>query len=243
LQSINSPLYGLKSRVETIQRAVLLLGARNIAAMALQTGLSTVFKMNMEGYDSADEDLWSNGLRTAIAARRVMKQLLDRPDQADIAYATGLMHDLGKIVTSEFLREKSRQYIENVYREHEGNFLAAENALFGTNHVLIGESIAKNWHLPESFAIVMRYHHTPSEAPEEYRELAIATHLGDHFSMMAGAGTILDSMDYPIDPIVDRYVKRDAKWETYTFPKLLLDIDKEYQKAVGFSSESGGNDV
>ncbi|MDJ0838155.1 MAG: HDOD domain-containing protein [Acidobacteriota bacterium] len=243
LQSINSPLYGLKSRVETINRAVVLLGARNIAAMALQTGLSTVFKMNLEGYDSDQEDLWRNGLRTAIASRKIMIELMDDKKLADTAYATGLMHDIGKVVTAEFLREKSKQFVESAYIENEGNFLAAEDALFGINHTVIGEHIAKNWHLPESFAAVMRYHHTPSEAPEEYRSLAVSVHLGDTFSMMAGTGTYLDSMDYPVDPIVDHYIKRDAAWNTITFPKLLLDIDKEYQDALQLSGESGGSDV
>ncbi len=240
LQSINSPLYGLKSRVDTIGRAVVMLGARNIAAMALQTGLSTVFRMNLEGYDSSQEDLWNNGLRTAIAARRVMRDLLSRPELGDIAYATGLMHDLGKIVISDFLREKSRQYIEQVYHEHEGNFLAAEDAMFGTNHTLIGEQIAQSWHLPPSFAAVMRYHHAPSEAPEEHRALAVAAHLGDMFSMMLGDGTALDSMDYPIDAIVDSFLTRGPDWETHVFPKLLLDIDNEYRTAIELS---GGPDV
>lgn len=241
LQSINSPLYGLKTQVETIHRAVVLLGARNIAAMALQTGLSTVFKMNLEGYDSDQEDLWRNGLRTAIGARKVMQEIIKKPKQADVAYATSLTHDLGKVVLSDFLKEKSKQFVEAAYREHPGNFLEAENAMFGLDHTQIGENIAKSWNLPESFAVVMRRHHKPSEAPEEYRDLCVACHLGDIFSMMAGSGTQLDNLDYGVDPIVNTYITRDAVWETQTFPKLLLDIDTEFQTAMNFSEQSGGN--
>ena len=242
LQSINSPLYGLRTQVETIHRAVVLLGARNIAAMALQTGLSTVFKINLDGYDSTHEDLWRNGLRTAIASRRIVRDLF-KEEYGDIAYATGLMHDIGKVVTSEFLREMSKLFIEATYREHDGNFLAAEDALFGTNHTVIGQQIAQNWNLPESFATVMRYHHRPSEAPEEYRGLVVAVHLGDTFSMMAGTGTKLDNMDYPLDAITDTFIKRDPKWEVLTFPRLLLDIDKEFQEALRLSGEGGDSHV
>jgi len=232
LQSINSPLYGLKAQIDTIARAVVLLGARNIAAMALQTALSGVFRMNLEGYDSGHEELWHNGLRTAIGARLITAELLGEPGLADKAYACALMHDLGKIVISELLREIPRERVEEVHRDHAGNFLAAEDALFGTNHAILGQSIAESWHLPESFAMVMRYHHTPSEAPEPFRILALAAHLGDIFSMMAGTHTHLDNMNYPLDPIADEYISRDETWETATFPRLLLEIDDELQKAV-----------
>ncbi len=84
LQMVNSPLFGLKAKVATIQRAVVLLGSNTVANIALQTGMSKIFKEDLVGYNSTKEDLWQHGLRTAIASRLVAERLLCK-EQAGVA--------------------------------------------------------------------------------------------------------------------------------------------------------------
>lgn len=242
LQMVNSPLFGLKSKVGTIQRAVVLLGSNTVANIALQTGMSKIFKEDLTGYNSTKEDLWQHGLRTAIASRLITEQLFSK-EASGLAYAAGLLHDVGKIVISEFLEANYDEFTAAAAGREQTNFLDAELKNLGTNHAKVGAMVADRWNLPEPIGIVIQHHHRPSEAPPEYKELALSVHLGDIFAMLEGYTTQLDGLSYTIDPIAEEYVKKDAKWEVMTYPKLLLEIDTEFVKAIKLSASVGGNDV
>ena len=242
LQAVNSPAIGLRAKVVTIQRAVILLGANTVADIALQTGMTELFNFNLTGYSSTAEELWRHCLRTAIASRRVASEILCSKT-GDVAYAAGLLHDIGKVIISEFLEEQSDNLFSGTETDSDRDFLEAENALFGTDHTRVGARIAEKWHLPTAFQMAIRYHHQPGNAPEEWRELCLAVHIGDMLAMLVGEGTALDNMSYSIDPMVDKYIMRDKNWEMKTFPRLLLNIDTECQKAANLCSGMGGADV
>jgi putative nucleotidyltransferase with HDIG domain len=240
LQMVNSPIFGLKAKIGTIQRAVVLLGANTVANIALQTGMSKVFKEDLLGYNSTKEDLWQHGLRTAIASRLVAERLLGKENNG-VAYAAGLLHDIGKVIISNYLEHND---VTNLSPDSpQDNFLKVEFNALGIDHAKVGAMVAEKWNLPEPIRAVILHHHRPSESPESFTDLAFAVHMGDLFAMMAGSNTQLDGMAYPIDPIAETYVKRDATWEIETFPRLLLDIDTEFRKAIKLSGSLGGNDV
>jgi alkyl hydroperoxide reductase subunit AhpF len=52
MKAVNSPLYGLKGRVQSVQQAVTYLGVREISAIAYETGLQAAFP---QVQDSRDE--------------------------------------------------------------------------------------------------------------------------------------------------------------------------------------------
>ncbi len=240
LHMVNSPFYGLRSQVSTIKRAVILLGGITVAHLALQTGLSRMFEVRLNGYGAGSHDLWRHSLRTAIAARQIARLTFSKLSEG-LAYTAGLIHDIGKVVISEFLEDESVQERIRVGDMDPDDFLESERRFFGVDHAEVGANIAESWNLPETLLEAIVHHHRPSLASLESQELCLAVHLGDVFSMLAGAGTGLDTMSYALDPMVDRFIKRDADWELKSFPKLLMDIDAEFQEAMELSKMSGGH--
>ena len=234
LQTVNSAIYGLKSEISSIKRAVVMLGAKTVAEIAVQTSLGKALDHDLSGYHSGRDDLWRHGLCTAIASKQVATQLLDA-STAEIAYTAGLLHDIGKIIISELLIEARTTINEKISEDSYSSFLEKEVEMFGIEHAEVGALIAESWNLPDVLVNVIRYHHHPSKAPEADRKLILAVHLGDIFAMMAGAGTQLDNMHYPLDPIAEELIERDDRWQLETFPKLLLNIDTRYQEAVALS--------
>ena len=52
----------------------------------------------------------------------------------------------------------------------------------GVNHGEIGAKIAEKWNFPPVIANVIRYHHEPLSAPEEYRKLTGIIYVSDLLS-------------------------------------------------------------
>jgi len=152
-----------------------------------------------------------------------------------LAYTAGLLHDIGKIVLSDFFEnEEFAAKVEDGAMDND-DFLGSEERLFGINHAQVGARIAESWNLPQPLQVAILHHHQPSAAPDEFQELCLAVHLGDVFSMLAGVGAGMDSSRYTLDPMVDRFIRRDADWELKSFPKLLGDIETEFREALSLS--------
>jgi putative nucleotidyltransferase with HDIG domain len=229
LQRVNASSLGLRTPVNRIRRAVVLLGARAVADLALEAGLSRTIRQNLGGYQVDGEQMWRHCLLTAIASRRIAQTLMGNND-ADLAYAAGLLHDVGKIVVSDFLIEDKR-FLESLKGPPE-SFLDAEQRRFGTDHARAGMAASELWRLPEAIQTVIRYHHHPSKAPEPFRELVVCVHLGDIFAMMAGDGTGIDSLSYAMDPLAGQYLRKQG---SNVFQRLILAVNEEYRSALGFS--------
>ncbi|CAM2068211.1 HDOD domain-containing protein [Sulfidibacter corallicola] len=239
LKQINAPIYGFKEdQVTDIRRAVTLLGSETIYSIALETSLQKVLKHPLEGYQAKIGEFRRHSLRTAIGARRMMRFLFEGR-QAEEAYAAGLLHDIGKVVLSDLLGSRIDEARQTLKDQPNKDFLVLEKTLFDLTHPEIGATLAKRWNLPPSLETAIRYHHRPSEAPQEHRDLCLAVHFGDMFAMMTGSATEIDSLAYAFDPVVDTLIKRDRQWELVTYPKLLLEIDEEFQRAMGLTDGNG----
>ncbi|MGB0679838.1 MAG: sensor domain-containing diguanylate cyclase [Polyangiales bacterium] len=91
LATVNSPLFALRTRVESVKHAVTLLGARGIRNVALSLMLR-----DMEPPDQLGRILIAQSLRRAVAARMVA-QLLGRRD-LDVYATAGLLLESGLLI-------------------------------------------------------------------------------------------------------------------------------------------------
>lgn len=197
LKIVNSVAYGLAHQVTTIDRAISYLGDRTIAGIALGDSASALFHKELEGYEGPKSELWNHDLRTAIAAREIARYAT-QPLNADIAFTAGILHAVGKAVLSDFLSNSANDVLIGIDSHEVGDYLAGERELVGIDHTEAGYELAKNWELPESLQMAIRYHHSPSEAPTEFQPLVYAVHLACIVAMMCGSQAS-DSLQYHLD--------------------------------------------
>ncbi len=204
LRVVNSAAYNLAVEVDTVDRAVSMLGSRVIVGIALGNSADGLFSQPLDGYENNGEGVWRHDLYCAIAGRNVaMKaKVAFKPD---LAFTGGLLHDIGKTVISGFLQGTASEMLRAIDEGEAGDFLQEEKHLTGLDHAEIGFELAKCWQLPEVLQNAIRYHHKPSEAPASDRALCYAVHIGDTLTMMAGYGTGSDSMQYAIEPGYTEY--------------------------------------
>ncbi|MCW8859732.1 MAG: HDOD domain-containing protein [Deltaproteobacteria bacterium] len=235
LKVINSAAFGMANQITSIDRAIAYLGERIIISIAIGDSAGKLFGKELSGYEAAGGDLWKHDLRAAIAAREVVAQSgLDI--STELAFTAGLLHDIGKALISDYLQGSVTEAVALISQEEQPHdYLAAEKKLVGFDHTEAGYELAKAWQLPDELAEVIRYHHEPARANEEYRALVYAVHLGDNIAMMGGFGTGADSMRYKLDPGYVNYIKLSPN----TLENIMLTVDMEFEKLEESFSDSG----
>jgi len=197
LKTVNSVAYGLVHQVTSIDRAVSYLGERLVAGIALEGSAKTLFNKELEGYEGPAGELWEHDLRTAVAAREIARHCQTDLSK-DLAFTAGILHAIGKAVLSDFLHDSAAGLLTDIDSHDVKDYLEGERSILGMDHTEAGFELAKAWELPESLQMAIRYHHTPQQAPEEYRPLVYAVHLGCIIAMMSG-GHSSDALQYHLD--------------------------------------------
>jgi HD-like signal output (HDOD) protein len=62
------------------------------------------------------------------------------------------------------------------------------------NHAEIGALLAEKWNFPETLVSIIRYHHSPQEAPRN-KELAEAVYLADILARAENGAAAFDQID------------------------------------------------
>jgi putative nucleotidyltransferase with HDIG domain len=180
----NSAAYGLSSPVNSIEQAVLLLGHAEIHRLVMSVGFSGSLSPQMRGYAMAEGELWRHSLLTAYVAMAVTA--LSRKTEVDpsIAFTAGLVHDIGKIVITHTLDDKTQAAMRELIEKNEHSLVEAERSILGTDHADVGACLLKQWGLPELLVESVANHHQPVIKPKP--ALSAIVHVADVISLEAG---------------------------------------------------------
>jgi putative nucleotidyltransferase with HDIG domain len=120
----------------------------------------------------------------------VIAEKLARLTQAakpGLAYAAGLLHDIGKVVLDQFVGAAYPLFYRRLIEERTADFASAEQTLFGTTHTAVGYDLARRWSFPDSLAEAIRWHHEP-EASGPHRGLESLVFLSNQLMSRFRAG-------------------------------------------------------
>jgi len=237
LKIVNSAAFCLINNITSIDRAISYLGERIVISIAIGDCAGKLFDKELSGYESAGGDLWKHDLRTAIASREVVTQT-GADISPELAFTAGLLHDIGKALISDYLQGSATEALKLITTEEGLDYLDAEQKMVGFDHTRAGYELAKAWNLPDELAEVIRHHHEPTNAKEEYHALVYAVHLGDNIAMMGGFGTGSDSMRYKLDQQYTDYIKIGPN----TLATIMLNVDIEFEKLEESFHGSGEKD-
>ena len=175
LRIANSPFYGLQSKVDSVQDAVVVLGLRQVRMLAI--ALSTASSLNLikvPGFSF--RAFWDHSLLAAIGARALAHQL-KLPEEN--AFAAGLLHDVGRLALASCFPEHAAAVMRYL-QQHDVDIPEAEFTILGTDHTQIGAMLAKRWGFPDTLCGAIADHHTPDHA--ERRSLTSLVHVADALS-------------------------------------------------------------
>ena len=95
LRISNSALYGFPSKIETVQRAMSIIGTKQIRELVLATSVINVFK-SMSNDMVSMESFWRHSIACGIAAR--LLATIRREHNVERFFVLGLLHDVGRLL-------------------------------------------------------------------------------------------------------------------------------------------------
>jgi len=169
LKIANSALYNFSSPVETVSRAVNVLGTQQIHDLVLAAGVTGAFRdLPNELMDMAV--FWQRSVQTGILARTLGEGAGMHGGEA--LFVRGLLHDIGHLVLYRHFPDLCRKALNEGEKGVCGLY-AAERELIGCSAIEVTAEICKSWGLPASFVETFVYLGEPEKAPHLGRETAM----------------------------------------------------------------------
>ena len=210
LRLVNSPFYGFSSKVDTVSRAVGLIGIKPLYSLALGFVFSEIIARapkNMPGLDG----LWRHSVAVGIAAQTIW-EIQESPADSERLFVAGLLHDVGKLV----LMCTGGEYARILYGQAEEGAIIydLEEKILGFSHAKVGGLLLKKWSMPAPLITAVHWHHNPYHAAH-YKEPAVI-HLADMLANGLGLGARSGS---PV-PALGRYSAAPYQLEAETLDRV-----------------------
>ena len=196
LKLVNSALYGMRGTVNSVRRAVSLLGVNKVRNATLSMSVARMWKQVRTPYGWSMRDFNLRSAGAAILADLLAQNL--SVDYAEGAFAAGLFHDLGELLVALGCPEEFKQ-ISLLCRR--GAKWAAEYELevLGISHAALSADALAIWNLPKQIQDAVRFHETPERDPAAKRGRVVLSRImnvADQYLERVGTCfTVFDSVD------------------------------------------------
>lgn len=193
----NSALFGQRFLVDSIKKAIIVLGTDIVESLVLSESVNRAVSVSkVRGFDI--HHLKKHSIATATCSRLLIKTAYSsNVGMQDRAFIAGLLHDMGKLLLAVYLPEQFQQAI-NLASEQRIPLEEAEQSTYGTDHAEIGAALAEWWSLPPFLMNAIRFHHHPHRAPTE-PEVVAATYVANILSCRFSLGFHSDIPEREID--------------------------------------------
>jgi len=220
LKVVNSPSYALSQKVNSLEKALAILGLNAMKNIALSFVVAKEFKSHSEGVFDFDF-FWKRSVTAAVAADLTAKQINNKSDDA---FVTGLLQDIG-IAIMYFCKKDDYLEVLNERKTGELSIEDTEKKVLGFDHQELGSEILKAWGLSESIYMPIRYHHNNAALPSEC-ELSVNTiYLSDKISSVyhgsrssekleaikSFLGTKYEQKEEDVENLIDLVAKRSIE--------------------------------
>ncbi|EXJ15866.1 HDOD domain-containing protein [Imhoffiella purpurea] len=174
LRVANSALYGLPAKVDSVWRALTIIGMGETRSLILSTAVVTAFRDMPLGAVSM-RSFWEHSIACGIAARTLARRMsLDNPERL---YLVGLLHDIGRLCLF-ILEPAAMSTVLQAHRERQGQLHEIERQIFSTDHAEIGAALLARWSIPPAYCTAAQAHHDVM-SPESTTVETALTHVAD----------------------------------------------------------------
>jgi len=211
LRLANSAFFGLTSKVTTLKQAVVLLGIKRFAKIAVGASMYKTMDTAVEGYGLSSGELWLHSIVVSTTAEALAKNR-KLPDTDDF-FTPALLHDLGKLILGKFIKAEQPK-IDSLVADGVP-FVIAEKEILKTDHAEIGALILSKWSFPDDLIHAVRWHHYPEglEVSNPHPEIVYLANLMCHSNVDSESSE--EVLNVPYSSVLDRLGIEFEQYEVF----------------------------
>jgi HD-like signal output (HDOD) protein len=195
LSLANSAFYSFPASIESIEKAVQIIGIRQIRELVLATTVVRTFSKVPLGMVNM-QMFWEHSVAVGVLAKSIAQYC--KLSQVERFYVTGLLHDIGRLVL--YLKLPTVMHDILIQREAREELLyVLEKENLGYTHAEVGGRLLKNWRVPESiYEPVLNYHSICESS--DFAQVAAAVHIADVWVNNNHFGSSGERFEMALDP-------------------------------------------
>jgi HD-like signal output (HDOD) protein len=238
LQVANSPLFGFRARIDSLQSALVVLGLRRVRSLCMTVATSNHMKAVLHIEELAR--CWRHMLACALLTEELARSCSAFEDRA---YTAGLLHDVGRL---GLLLAYPKEYAELLRRAERNalELLDVEHQELGMDHCEAGRLLAEHWNLPPDFQIVAARHHDPQGHAEV--DLLTLVHLGCRLADSLGFWVVEplrpcspEEIQQSLPPLLAQRFRFDAaRWSQIVERRILCYEDPDGGSVEGLRPDA-----
>lgn len=197
LRLVNSAYYGFGGKIDTIERAVPILGLQQVHDVVLAMTVSAIFKGIQPEHMDVDR-FWHGSMMCALAARSLARTA--KHPGAERMFVIGLLSDIGHLVMYETVPQLADE-AQSLSDESGEPLHLAERRVVGCDYAEVGAALMDGWKLPACFAEVIGAQILPRLAGK-FTSDASVLHIARMISHADRYGESSDEAASRLDPVV-----------------------------------------
>lgn len=225
LKSVNSPLYGLSKKVETIKDAVFHLGFNEIKNLVVALSVVSTFKNIKPNKNFSLLEFWKHSVAVGVTSK--LLGIACGEKNTENYFLAGVIYDIGKLFFVQFFYEEYDIVIEQAFQNNV-ELKDAELNYFGVNHIQIGEKIAVKWQLPDVFRSVIK-NYKDLDFTNGNSMIITSVSLAEYIATLLGLGIKDNRNLYPPNPKIWEILKLNKGQLLEIYPKIIENYNQSIQ--------------
>jgi len=240
LRAANSPWYGQKGKIATVDLAIIIMGLNTIKEIVIGMLVDKFFSKTPT-YLFDINSFWNYSLFCGSTSRLLARKTNYK--KAGEAFVAGLMHDIGILIIIQYFTYEFKE-IKQLVESGKFDMIKAEELVLGNNHAEIGAWMAKKWNLPDQLINSVKYHHIPKkeldiQLDQETISLTRIVSASEWFANFLGFRTWTSEQDKPKlfatgDDILD-FIDDDILDLSSQIAIMKHEMMREFERASEFN--------
>lgn len=198
LRLANSAYFRSSRRVDSIMRAIIVIGFNEIVSLTIGMGVfSRLSKSNLHGLLDMN-GLWLHAIGCSFAVKGLLKRSFakstdgrrrppEKESNGEQVFLSALLHDVGKVIFAVYFPKEYHRVLEEAAKSRVP-LDQKERELLGLDHARIAGLIMERWNFPDSISLPCSYHHSPSACPDPHKTYAMAVQIASFTCHIAEIG-------------------------------------------------------
>jgi putative nucleotidyltransferase with HDIG domain len=180
---VNSAYYGLRHPAESVAKAIVYLGMKNLRNVVMLDAIRGSFLSTSGGSSFSSERLFLHATAVGTCAQLVARRIYGLPGED--AFLAGILHDIGLMIEAQVRPDQLQQAVDR-FVAGDGGLPVLEHSVIGTDHCEIGAFLAESWQFPPEIGEVIRCHHEEPARMEELGQTRGFVLIAEHIAAASG---------------------------------------------------------